>query len=108
MGRLPAAADPLIDAVSSELDQARRASGGLRGDARQRLLGRLSERDQELSVLARQILAPEALEAITLEATEELNGFKDQMAAERFARTLEIAIDRLVRARLGLPALAFK
>ena len=108
LGRLAADADALIDAVSGELDEARRAPGGVRGDARQRLLSRLIDRDRELSAIARRMLDGAALEAITLEATEELDGFRDQMAADRFVRTRDIAVDRLIRARLGLPALVFQ
>ena len=57
--------------------------------------------------MARLALGADAMVAVGLEAMEELSGFRDQMAPERFARTQSIAVDRLVRARLGLPTLVF-
>ncbi len=107
MGRLDGRADALIDAVSSELDEARGAPGGVRGDARQRLLSRLVDRDTELSAIAYQMLNAETIESVTREATEALDGFKDQMTADRLARTRDITVDRLIRARLSLPILSF-
>src|SRR5262245_33148129 len=48
---LGADADSLLDRVSHELDLARAASGGVRGEARRALVGRLTALDGELTTL---------------------------------------------------------
>lgn len=99
--------DPLIDAVSRELDAARAARGGLRGEARQALLDRLASLDADLVRLGRARLDAGATAALAREADAELATFRAGMAAEAYARARDAAIDRLVRERFGLPTIAF-
>ena len=81
---------------------------GVRGDARRALVNRLAVLDAELLRTARAALDEATRVALTREAEDELSGFPDRMAPDAFVRSREAAVDRLVRERLGLPALAFK
>ena len=107
LGRIGSPADLLIDEISHELDLARLASGGLRGEARKAMTARLAARDAALSLLARDAVGADALEALRREAVDELAAFCAQMTPERFSHAIEVAVDRLLRTKLGLPALEF-
>ena len=104
-GSLGAEFDPLIDRASAELDAARAKAGGLRGDARLALRERLAALDAELLQQARAALDAPALDALSREADGELAGFRTAMPADAFARAHQVAIDRLVRERVGLPTI---
>jgi hypothetical protein len=104
-GTLPDAADPLIDAVARELDEARRSPRGLRGEARAALLARLQSVDGSLMELARSLISPEDLAGVEREAEHELSAFRRQMDAEAFARARRAAVDTALRQRLRLPTL---
>lgn len=99
--------DALIDRVARELDIARASAGGVRGAARQALLGRLSALDAELLTAARELVDEAVLAALTREADEELAAFRERMAAELYERAREAAVTRLIRERLSLPTIAF-
>ena len=105
-GTLGAAADPVLDRISRELDAARAAAGGIRGEARRALLERLEGLDRELAGLARSAIAAER-SSIDREADAELADFRTRLTAERYARAREAIVDRLVRERLGLPTVSF-
>jgi hypothetical protein len=106
-GKLGDRFDALIDRVSSELETARASAGGVRGDARQALLARLTALDEKLVREARASLDDDSLATLTKEAAEELSTFRERMTAEAFARARDNAIARLVRERFGLPTLTF-
>jgi hypothetical protein len=106
-GRLDAAADAMIDSVSTELDRARLSSRGLRGDARRALIERLASLDADMLRVMRASLDDPARAELARQADEELAGFRDRMTAERFGHAREAAVDRLVRERFGLPVLSF-
>jgi hypothetical protein len=106
-GSLGAEFDALIDRVSTELDAARARAGGLRGQARQAVIDRLTALDAELLQQARGSLDGEAAASLAREAGEELAGFRSGMAPEAFERAREAAMDRLVRERFGLPTVGF-
>jgi hypothetical protein len=106
-GSLGAEFDAVIDRVSAELDAARAKAGGLRGEARQALLDRLSALDAELLRHARATLDGATLQALGRDADDELAGFRNAMPPDAFARAHQTAVDRLVRARLTLPTVAF-
>ena len=106
-GGLGAPFDALVDRVSAELDAARGKAGGLRGEARLALIGRLSVLDAELLQQARGALDDAARASLAHEADEELSGFRAGMTTEAFARARNSAIDRLVRERYGLPTISF-
>jgi hypothetical protein len=98
--------DALIEQLSMDLDRARTA-GGARGEARKALLERLIDADALLMATARVALDDGQLEDIRRDADAELSGFGEQMAPEALDRARQRAIDRLVRARLHLPTIAF-
>jgi hypothetical protein len=106
-GKLGDRFDALIDRVSLELETARASAGGVRGDARQALLARLTALDDELVREARTALDDGALAALTREAGDELASFRERMSADAFARARDGALSRLVRERFGLPTLTF-
>ncbi len=105
-GVLGAHADGVIDGLSRELDAARGAPGGVRGEARRSLLARLVDLDRELLQLASSGLGAERA-AIEREADEELADFRGRMTTDAFARAREAIVDRLLRDRLGLPSVRF-
>jgi hypothetical protein len=107
-GTLGDAFDTLIDRVSVELDEARARAGGLRGDARRRLIERLAAVDADILQVARASLGGDAAAALGREADADLAAFRTAMPADAYARAREAAIDRLVRDRCGLPVIRFE
>ena len=105
-GALGPDADGLVDLVARELDTARAARGGLRGEAREALFGRLAALDLELIRLARLALDAAERHSLEAEADRELAHFRPTMPPERYAAAREAAVDRLIRARFDLPVLA--
>lgn len=106
-GRIGPSADATLDRLSAELDLARASARGLRGVARAALLDRLIALDRELMDVARGALDAPVRTAIEDEARQELQAFRQRMAADSYDRAWHAAIDRLVRERSGLPVLAF-
>jgi hypothetical protein len=99
--------DAIIDRVAAELDAARAEARGVRGDARQALIARLTSLDDELLAAARSSLDPAVGAALAREANDELSAFRERMAADAYARACDGAVTRLVRERLNLPTIAF-
>ena len=106
-GRLGDEFDGLIDRVARELDVARASAGGVRGDARQALIARLSALDAELVKGARESLDEAALAGLARESDEELAAFRERMTADAYQRAHDAAVARLIRERLNLPTIAF-
>jgi hypothetical protein len=104
-GSLDEAFVSVVDRVARELDAARAAARGVRGEARQALLERLASLDAELLSEARRSLSPDTVSALAREAGDELSSFRDRMAADAYARAHAAAVDRLVRNRLKLPTI---
>lgn len=99
--------DPLIDRVSVELDEARGAASGLRGDARRALVERLNSLDNALLSLARQTIPEAMMASVRLEAVGELAAFRERMPPEAFDSAVENAASRLLRERRSLPVISF-
>jgi len=106
-GQLGDAADPLVDAVSAELDVARGKSGGVRGDQRRVIVDRLSALDAQLIALVRGSITADVLDGIERDAEADLVVFRATMAPELFADARSRAATTLLRERLGLPIIAF-
>jgi len=100
--------DEVIDRIASELDVARASSRGVRGEARQALIARLTELDAELLRTARAALDEASRDAMVREADAELASYRERMAPDAFARARDTAADRLLRERLGLPVVTFQ
>jgi hypothetical protein len=103
---LPASVDSIIDRVSAELDVARGSASGLRGDARRAAVERLARLDAELIAHARELATPASREADRRAATEELIAYRAGMTPDVFERTVDLAMIRILRERLGLPTIA--
>ena len=106
-GSLGAAFDDVIDRVAHELDRARAGARGLRGEARQALLVRLSALDAELVAQARAALDEPTRASLVQEAEDDLAAFRSTMAPDVFARACDAAVDRSIRERCMIPTLAF-
>ncbi len=106
-GSLGDAFDELIDRVARELDLARASAGGVRGDARQALVARLSALDAKLIEGARASLDEAAVARLIRESHEELAAFRELMTADAYERAHDAAVARLIRERLNLPSIAF-
>jgi hypothetical protein len=107
-GAIGAEADAVIDRLSQELDAARAAANGVRGDARREAIARLTALDEELLQVARASIDARARIAIDQEAEEELSAFRERMPEAAYRRACAAASDRLIRARLGLPVLILR
>lgn len=105
-GVLGSWADPLLDTVSSELDQARR-SGGVRGEERRVLVARLEQHDTALLDLVRSHTSDVVLREVRDEASADLAAFRAGMPSDAFDRAVDLAATRALRERLGLPVLTF-
>jgi hypothetical protein len=106
-GTISAAFDGLIDRVAAELDAVRGHNGGIRGEARQALLDRLTSIDAELAAAGRAELSAPVLEECVRQADEDLAPFRATMAPDAFGRAREAAAARLVRERLSLPTISY-
>jgi len=106
-GSVGPAIETVLDALSRELDAARGAARGLRGEARRAMIDRLAALDRELVQMARASLSEELLRICEREADEELDAFRARMPPAEFQRARDRAIDRLVRERLRLPTLTY-
>ena len=98
----------LVDRLVAELDAAKAGAKGLRGEARQTLLGRLQALDTQLLSAARERLDAAALHELGTDADTELAPFRDRMPPEAYRHARQACIDRLVRDRFSLPVVAFE
>jgi hypothetical protein len=106
-GVIGAEADPVIDRLAQELDAARAAVNGVRGEARREAIARLTALDEDLLQIARASIEAHVRDAIEREAEEELTAFRGRMPETAYLNACAAARDRLIRARLGLPVLAY-
>ena len=104
-GVLGDGADPIVDAVSTELDRARARSAGLRGDDRKALLERLERLDDDLLAFASASVAEDVTVAARTDAAESLAPFRATMGAEAYAEAMTRALGQALRSRLGLPVI---
>jgi hypothetical protein len=99
--------DGILDAVIRELDGRKAEARGLRGDARRAFVERLSAIDAELLAAVRAQCDAVSLAQLAAEADEELAPFRERLSGEAFADAQRAAMDRLIRERHRLPAIAF-
>jgi hypothetical protein len=107
-GAIDGTFESVIDAAARELDVARASARGVRGDARQALIARLTALDEELLQRARAAVDEPTRAALVDDAETELAAFRERMAPEAFARVRDAACDRLLRERFRLPIVAFE
>jgi hypothetical protein len=106
-GALGGRADDVFDRLSEELDRARAAAKGLRGEPRRALIDRLASLDAALMEAARASIPTADRASLQAEADEQLAAFRPSMGREAYDRAREAAVDRLIRERLNLPVVAF-
>jgi hypothetical protein len=99
--------DDVVDRFVRELDAARAAAKGLRGDARAAFLERLRTLDNELIAAARGHSTAPMLQQLEAEADEELAPFRARMPHEAFEQSRRAAVDRLLRERRRLPVITY-
>jgi hypothetical protein len=107
-GRLAAGLEAAVAGAVRELDLARAGAAHLRGDSRAAFVSRLRDLDADVMAAAERAMAPDDRAAMELEARDELASFRSGMAAEAYARAVEAGARRLLRARLGLPVIAYE
>ncbi len=99
-----AALEAAADEVAAILD----LPGPIRGEARSRVAARLADLDRRISDAAREGLDPADREGIRREAAEQLGPFRERMAADVYAASLEAVADRLLRERDRLPIFSLR
>ncbi len=121
LGRLDRAAERLDwpDEFRDGLESCRERVAGLRessrgspgarparGAAREGVARQLAELDVELVALARRFAPADLQDAIRREAEADLAAFRGRLNGEAWQRSVDLTAERLLRDRLGLPALA--
>ena len=102
-----AAFETLLDETIQELDALSRDATRARGEARDRIIERLTKLDDALVGAARSELTADATAALEREAAAELAPFGPRLDAATRARAVEAAVRRLVREGAGLPNIAY-
>jgi hypothetical protein len=99
--------DRVLEAITVEVRAFSDVQSPVRGEARERVMTRLAELDRVMLQAARAQGGPAGLQALRIEAVEQLRPFRDRLAPEAYERALEAAVDRLLRDREQLPSLSF-
>lgn len=97
-----------IDAAIDRVEAVRSASASRRGAAREAAIETLAAIDRDLIAQVREAADAATLAAIAAEAERELSGFAARMTREAHAEAMTAATGRLLRARAGLPRIAYR
>jgi hypothetical protein len=100
--------DSVLEAVAKEVAAFRDAPGPIRGEARERVVARLTELDRIMLDAARTQVDPRVMQSLRTEAIEQLSPFRDRLPSDAYDRAMESAVDRLLRDRERLPTIAFE
>jgi hypothetical protein len=96
-----------IGAIVQELDAVRASAKGMRGDAREQLLGRLRQLDTRLLETARSQYDASTLQEFERDADAELAPFRERMPRDAYEQSRRACVDRTIRERRRLPVIAF-
>jgi hypothetical protein len=107
-GQPPPELFTVLDRLARELDQARTAARGLRGEARAAMIGRLAALDRDMIDAARRSSPPDLVALLRDEAEATMAPFRSRMPEDAYLRGLDASIDHLLRLRLGLPVVAYE
>jgi hypothetical protein len=99
--------DAVFDEVVREMDAARASARTVRGDARETMIARLQELDDRVVEALRQQTGTDTLQELERQAEEELQHFRSRMPADAYAASRVACVNRLLRERAGLPAIAY-
>lgn len=102
------AARGVLNDVVRELDGLQARVRGVRGHARDALLGELAALDRRLMDEVVGTLSEAAREAAHAAAREQLAPFRERMTREAYDRACAAAAERHVREHFGLPTVAFE
>jgi hypothetical protein len=98
--------DALRAAVSARLmalTEIREAARGARGDARVAVLARVAEGDAAFGAALRASAPADAVGDARREASRDLAAYRGRLAPAAWEQAVDLAADRLLRTRLGLP-----
>jgi hypothetical protein len=98
----------ILELAANEAVEFTQLGSPVRGDTRARVLARLGELDREMIDTVRRECPPEALTLLRQEAVAQLAPFRERMPADAYGRSLEAAVDRLIRERERLPTLTLE
>ena len=104
---MPADLRAALTRLVADVDALRPVARGARGPARKAVVDRLDEIDRALLAAAREAAGPD-LGGLEADARAELSSFRSRLDADAFARAVDASVDRLLRGRLGLPAVRFE
>lgn len=104
---LPGAVREAAAGALSDVAALRDESRGVRGAAREAIVGRLGEVDQRLLAQVRAATSRTALDEMTTDAERELMSFRDRLAADAWQRAVDVSVGRLLRDRYRLPVIDF-
>jgi hypothetical protein len=99
---LRADAERLLVALAGIRESARTARGPARGELTERFRGL----DADIAAAAAASASPALLTELRSEAEQELAPFRGRLPGEAWRQSIAVVVDRLLRDRLGLPALA--
>ena len=85
----------------------RKSANGLRGNARQEVIVKLKQFDEELLVTIRATADQILMQSLESEARASLEPFRSRMAAEAFENAVTIATNRLLANHFKIPSLSF-
>jgi hypothetical protein len=105
-GAAPPIPSDVLSEVVAELDPLVAAARTARGPARETLTSRLADVDRHLLDAARSHVDATVLAELKAQATADLQPFAERMPAAAWQQAIASAVDRALRDRLGLPALA--
>ena len=94
-----------LDTAVRALDALRPDAARARGEARDALLQRVEQAQEDLAAAALAALEPHQRAAFEKEAEGELAPFQSRMSADAYAQSRRAALHRLVRQHFGIPSL---
>lgn len=106
-GAAPAVSETLGDIVR-ELDLMVPDAGRLRGTARDALIERLRVLDDVVVTALRSAADAATLEALSQRAEDELQAFRGRLPRDAYERAQRASVDRLLRDRARVPAIAYE
>lgn len=107
-GRAPAALEPALAATITALDGHRATAAVARGAARDVLVETLRALDTTLTQAAVDAVGESERSVVRRDAEHEIAAFRGRLAPAQWDAALGTATARLIRLRLGLPAVAFE
>jgi hypothetical protein len=104
---LPASVREAVSQAINELSVVRDAARTTRGDARKALTSQLPSIDAALLGAGRDALGAEVLDRLRRSAEADLAAYRTRLAPDIWRRSVDRALDQLLRDHLGLPTLSF-